>query len=180
MVYIQVRGEGIRNHSLLQNKLSEMKSILFLLAIVLSYITNGFAGTTNSTAIAVPESFELEPSVDASGPKTKSALVATQYWVCIAVSRSSGRYGWSQGSSESSALGAAKSKCGRSDCKDFWACQELGCVGIDYGRGWVAISRAVGYGLNDGSKAANGALLSCKAHTTGCGRPGYFCAKRVV
>jgi hypothetical protein len=160
-----------------------MKSILFLLAIALSCITNVFAGTSDSTSVAVPQSFEIEPSIDAS-PKPPSAKLingaATHYWVCIAVSSRTGRYGWSQGGSESSALGRAKSNCGGGDCKNFWMCQESGCVGIDYGHNYVSISRATGYGLKDGSKAASKALSTCKAHSFGCGKPGHFCSKYVV
>jgi hypothetical protein len=128
------------------------------------------------------EAFDIEPSVDGIS-EAHSALVgaaaASKYWVCIVVSQRGGRYGWSQGSSESSALKNAKSKCGKKDCS-IYSCQERGCVGVGYGVGLVVVSRAYGYGRNDGPKAASKVLSTCKLRTYGCGKPGYYCAKYIL
>ncbi|KAJ7829467.1 hypothetical protein B0H13DRAFT_1916526 [Mycena leptocephala] len=118
------------------------------------------------------------------GPAHKDAAPApvvaasTHYWVCVAVSTSSGHYGWSRGGSESSALQNAKKQCGKSDCKSY-SCIEEGCVGIDFGSTYVALSYARGYGKNDGSKAASAALSTCKKKSKGCAKAGYFCAARI-
>jgi len=171
--------------------LNTMKSALFFAAIIVSSLTGILATPARRSTVedgfAVPSQHEsdLEKSVDGiSSPEPESKFVdaaaATQYWVCIAVSPSTGKYGWSQGGSESSALGKAKSKCGKKDCSTFYSCQEYGCVGIDYGSKYVALSRAYGYGSKDGSKAAGKALSVCKSHTHGCKKPGHFCAKRII
>ncbi|KAF8189173.1 hypothetical protein K438DRAFT_1833079, partial [Mycena galopus ATCC 62051] len=131
------------------------------------------------TAFDIPESVDAAPTP--SVPAHEDAVVAasTNYWVCVAVSTWTGRYGWSQGGSESSALQNAKKKCGK-DCTSYvYSCIAEGCVGIDYGSTYVALSYARGYGRNDGSKAANTALLECKKKSKRCGKPGYFCAERI-
>jgi len=166
-----------------------MKVALLFGFIAISSLTSVF-GTPSRRSIvdgfAVPSEHEsaIGPSVDASPePASKfmdAAASSTQYWVCIAVSPSTGKYGESQGSSESSALGKAKSKCGKKDCSTFYSCQETGCVGIDYGSGYIALSRAYGFGSKDGSKAADKALSVCKSHTHDCKKPGYFCAQRII
>jgi len=165
-----------------------MKSALVLTAIAISSLTSVFGTPTRRSTLDAftshaSEKFTIGPDVNAA-PESHSAIVdaaaaTTQYWVCIAVSRSTGKYGSSQGGSESSALKKAKSKCGKKDCT-IYSCQEQGCVGIDYGVGVVAVSRAYGYGSKDGSKAASKALSTCKADTHGCGKPGYFCAHRII
>ena len=169
-------------------KNTRMKSALFLTAIAISSFTSVFGSparrsTLDAFTSPASQKFTIAPDVDAA-PESHSAVMdaaaaTTQYWVCIAVSQSTGKYGWSQGGSESSALSKAKSKCGKKDCS-IYACQERGCVGIDYGVGLVAVSRASGYGSKDGSKAASKALSTCKADTHGCGKPGYFCAHYIV
>lgn len=164
-----------------------MKSAFLLTAIAFSSITSVFGTPTRRTTLdaltsTATHKFDIESDVNGiSEPHSAlvNAAAATQYWVCIAVSRSSGKYGWSQGGSESSALKKAKSKCGKKDCS-IYSCQERGCVGIDYGVGLVAVSRAYGYGSKDGSKAASKALSTCKSHTHGCGKPGHFCAHYII
>ncbi|KAJ6615818.1 hypothetical protein B0H10DRAFT_2039178 [Mycena sp. CBHHK59/15] len=165
-----------------------MKLVL-LLTFTASLGILGVLGTpalqsSNVTTVAAPHgftAFDVNESVDAApvSPAFKEAAVAaTHYWVCIAVSTSTLRYGWSQGGSESSALKNAKKKCGKSDCKSY-SCIEEGCVGIDYGSTYVALSYARGYGKSDGSKAASKALSTCKKKSKGCAKPGYFCAQRI-
>jgi hypothetical protein len=170
-----------------------MKLALSLLTLTASGILGVLGSpalqTSNATAHPVPHgfaAFDVPESVDAAPAPLVSAhkdavaasAVSTHYWVCIAVSSSSGHYGWSRGGSESSALQSAKKKCGKSDCKSY-SCIEEGCVGIDYGSAYVALSYARGYGKNDGSKAASLALSTCKKHSKGCAKPGYFCAARI-
>jgi hypothetical protein len=166
-----------------------MKFALLFSFIAVSSLTSVFGtparrSLVDGFVVPIEHESDVGPSVDASPePASKfkdAAASSTHYWVCIAVSPSTGRYGHSQGGSESSALGKAKSKCGKKDCGTFYACQELGCVGIDYGSKYVAISRAYGYGSKDGSKAADKAHSICKSHTHGCKKPGHFCAKRIV
>ncbi|KAJ6589693.1 hypothetical protein B0H19DRAFT_1104526 [Mycena capillaripes] len=130
------------------------------------------------TAFDVPESVNAAPAPLVPALKDAAVAASTHYWVCIAVSASSGGYGWSQGGSESSALQNAKKKCGKSDCKSY-SCIEEGCVGIDYGSTYVALSYTRGYGKNDGSKAASAALSTCKKKSKGCAKAGYFCAARI-
>ena len=168
-----------------------MKSALLSVAIAISSVASVFGvpairSTLDAISILAPQGFQVsgvtvEPSVDGA-PKDRSApksdAAAAQYWVCIAVSQSTLRYGWAQGGSSSSALNSAKANCGQGDCNAY-QCQEQGCVGIDYGNNYVAISRATGFGGNDGSEAANEALTTCKAHTNGCGTPGYFCSQYI-
>ncbi|KAJ7829453.1 hypothetical protein B0H13DRAFT_2289743 [Mycena leptocephala] len=121
----------------------------------------------------------LVPAHKDAAPVVAASLAAsTHYWVCVAVSTSSGHYGWSRGGSESSALQNAKKQCGKSDCKSY-SCIEEGCVGIDFGSTYVALSYARGYGKNDGSKAASTALSTCKKKSKGCAKAGYFCAARI-
>ncbi|KAJ7882114.1 hypothetical protein B0H13DRAFT_2048526 [Mycena leptocephala] len=124
--------------------------------------------------------FDVPESVDAPAPLVPPTRTPrpTHYWVCVAVSTSSGHYGWSRGGSESSALQNAKKQCGKSDCKSY-SCIEEGCVGIDFGSTYVALSYARGYGKNDGSKAASTALSTCKKKSKGCAKAGYFCAARI-
>jgi hypothetical protein len=164
-----------------------MKFAFLLTAITLSSLASVFGTPTRRSTLDAftshaSQQFTIEPDVDGT-PETHSALVdaavSAQPWVCIAVSRSTGRYGWSQGSSESSALSRAKSECGKKDCSIF-SCQERGCVGIDYGVGVIVVSRASGYGSNDGSKAASKALSTCKSRARGCGRPGFYCAQYII
>ncbi|KAF8189178.1 hypothetical protein K438DRAFT_1833090 [Mycena galopus ATCC 62051] len=142
--------------------------------------------TSNVTTHPTPHGFtpfDIPESVDAapapSLPAHEDAVVAASahYWVCVATSTSSGHYGWSQGGSESSALQNAKKKCGKG-CTSY-SCIEEGCVGIDYGSTYVALSYERGYGKNDGSKAASAALSACKKKSKGCAKPGYFCAQRI-
>lgn len=169
-------------------KHTRMKSALVFTAIAISSLTGVFGtparrSTLDAFTSHVPQKFTIAPDVDAA-PESHSALVdaaaaTTHYWVCISVSPSTGKHGWSQGSSESSALKKAKSKCGKKDC-NFDKCQERGCVGIDYGVDMVVVSRVYGYGSKDGSKAASKALSTCKSATHGCGKPGYFCAHHVT
>jgi hypothetical protein len=168
-----------------------MKSCLLSTAIAISSIASVFSvpairSTLDAISVPAPQGFQMsgatvEPSVDGA-PKDSSVLkgdaAAAEYWVCIAVSQSTLRYGWAQGASSSSALNSAKANCGQGDCNAH-QCQEQGCVGIDYGNNYVAISRATGSGGNDGSEAANEALATCKANTSGCGTPGYFCSQYV-
>ncbi|KIM83608.1 hypothetical protein PILCRDRAFT_819243 [Piloderma croceum F 1598] len=165
-----------------------MKSALVLTAIAISSLTSVFGTPTRRSTLDAftshaSEKFTIAPNVDAASEShpaiVDAAAATTQYWVCIAVSRSTGKYGWSQGGSESSALSNAKSKCGKNDCS-IYSCQERGCIGIDYGVGVVAVSRAYGYGSKDGSEAASKALSTCKADTHGCGKPGYFCAHYIT
>ncbi|KAF7366093.1 DUF4189 domain-containing protein [Mycena venus] len=132
------------------------------------------------TAFDVPESVDAAPAPLVPAHKDAAPVVAasTHYWVCVAVSTSSGHYGWSRGGSESSALQNAKKQCGKSDCKSY-SCIEEGCVGIDFGSTYVALSYARGYGKNDGSKAASTALSTCKKKSKGCAKAGYFCAARI-
>ncbi|KAJ6478892.1 hypothetical protein C8R45DRAFT_1006187 [Mycena sanguinolenta] len=93
-----------------------MKLSLSLLTLAVS----GFLGvlgspalqTSNATTYPTPPGFiayDVTESVNAASTPFIHAAVAaaTQYWVCIAVSSSTGRYGWSQGGSESSALQSA-------------------------------------------------------------------------
>ena len=159
-----------------------MKFALLLVAVAISSITSVLATPARQTTLDALTShashaFDIEPSVNATA-EHHSAL-ASKYWVCIAVSQSGGRYGYGRGSSEASALKNAKSKCGKKDC-NFDFCVERGCVGVDYGVGLIVVSRARGYGRDDGPKAASKALSTCKSHTQGCGRPGYYCAKYIV
>jgi hypothetical protein len=132
------------------------------------------------TAFDVHGSIDAPPASSLSANKDAAVKVAasTQYWVCIAVSKSTGRYGWYRAGSKSSSLTNAKKKCGKSDCSAY-SCIEEGCVGIDYGSTYVALSYARGYGKNDGSKAASLALSTCKKKSKGCAKPGYFCAARI-
>ncbi|KAJ6580043.1 hypothetical protein DFH09DRAFT_1146396 [Mycena vulgaris] len=132
------------------------------------------------TAFDVPESVDATPAPLVPAHKDAAPVItaSTQYWVCVAVSTSSGNYGWSRGGSESSALQNAKKQCGKSDC-NYYACIEEGCVGIDFGSTYVALSYARGYGQNDGSKAASTALSTCKEKSKGCAKAGYFCAARI-
>ena len=162
-----------------------MKFTLVLTAIAISTLTTVLGtpvrrSTLDAFTSHVSKKFTIEPSVDAaSEPHSVLVDTATQYWVCVAVSHGTGKYGWSQGGSESSALSEAKSKCGENDCSTY-GCQEQGCVGIDYGVGAVAVSRAYGYGRKDGSMAASKALSTCTSETHGCGKPGYFCAASII
>ncbi|KAJ7906784.1 hypothetical protein B0H13DRAFT_2020239 [Mycena leptocephala] len=162
-----------------------MKLALSLLTLAAS----GILGVLGSPALQT-SNVTTHPSVDAPAPlvpahKDAAPAVAapvvaasTHYWVCVAVSTSSGHYGWSRGGSESSALQNAKKQCGKSDCKSY-SCIEEGCVGIDFGSTYVALSYARGYGKNDGSKAASTALSTCKKKSKGCAKAGYFCAARI-
>ncbi|KAF7370168.1 DUF4189 domain-containing protein [Mycena sanguinolenta] len=164
-----------------------MKLTLALLALTASGISSVFGvpalQTSNVTTLPAPQGFtpfDVSESVDAapapSSPAHKDALVAAasaQYWVCITVSTSTLTYGWSQGGSESAALQNAKNKCGKGDCTSY-SCVEEGCVGIDYGSTYVALSYAVGYGTNDGSKAASLALSKCQANSQGVCKGGVL------
>ncbi|KAJ7199443.1 hypothetical protein GGX14DRAFT_468003 [Mycena pura] len=166
-----------------------MKFALSLLTLAAS----GIFGVLGSPALQTSDvtthpvhgftAFDIPESVDAAPAPTQKEAAAvltasTHYWVCAAVSTSSGRYGWSRGSSESSALQNAKKECGKSDCKSY-SCIEEGCVGIDFGSTYVALSYARGYGKNDGSKAASTALSTCRKKSKGCAKAGYFCAARI-
>jgi hypothetical protein len=173
-----------------------MKLALSLLTLAASGILGVLGSpalqTSNVTAHPVDgfTPFDVPESVDAPAPLVPAhkdaapavaapvAAASTHYWVCVAVSTSSGRYGWSRGGSESSALQSAKKQCGKSDCKSY-SCIEEGCVGIDFGSTYVALSYARGYGKNDGSKAASKALSTCKKKSKGCAKAGYFCAARI-
>lgn len=86
-----------------------MKSTLFFAITLFSSIVGVLGtptpGTTNVTTYPTPPGFkpyDVEDSVDASqkpstGTNNFEAAAATQYWVCEAVSSSTGYYGWSQG-----------------------------------------------------------------------------------
>jgi hypothetical protein len=166
-----------------------MKFVLLFSFIAISSLASVFGTPTGRSlveAIAVPHELDVEPSVDAS-PEPASgfkdaAASSTHYWVCITVSLSTSKYGWSQGGSLSSALGKATSKCGGAahGCGSFYQCQELGCVGIDYGVGKVVITRTSGHGSKDGKMAEDQARSVCKSKTYGCKKPGHFCAKRII
>jgi hypothetical protein len=52
-------------------------------------------------------------------------------------------------------------------------------VGLNFGSRYYAFGWATGYGYQDGNKAASKAKSLCKAHTTGCGAPGYFCSRYI-
>ena len=158
------------------------KFALLSAAIALSSATNAFASTLDASTAAVPQSHAIAPSIDPSpdppSAKFSSATANTQYWACFAVSRGTGQAGWAQGGSESSALSKAKSECGRSDCTN-WRCQELGCVALEYGKGQVVLASASGYGSKDASEAESKAVSTCKAHASGCGKPGYICSRYI-
>jgi hypothetical protein len=132
------------------------------------------------SAYGIPQSIDAatEPLPLAHSNAAPAPAVSTHYWVCVALSTSSGHYGWSRAGSESSALANAKKECGRSDCKSY-SCIEEGCVGLDFGSSYAALSYARGYGKNDGSKAASAALANCKKKSKGCAKAGYFCAARI-
>jgi hypothetical protein len=104
------------------------------------------------------------------------ASAAVEYWICIAVSTTTLRYGWFRSGSEATSLSGAKAECASGDC-DLWACVERGCVGIDYGDTTVSVSYATGFGVNDGPTAGNKALSKCQSADTGCGQPGWFCSQ---
>ncbi|KAJ7834573.1 hypothetical protein B0H14DRAFT_3462012 [Mycena olivaceomarginata] len=119
-----------------------MKLALSLLTLTASGILGVLGSpalqTSNATAHPVPHgfaAFDVPESVDAAPaplvPAHKDAVAASavsnHYWVCIAVSSSSGHYGWSRGGSESSALQSAKKKCGKSDCKSYSCIEEGLC-----------------------------------------------------
>ena len=168
-----------------------MKFVLLFGFIAISSLASVFGTPTSRSlvdgiAVSSEHEFDVEPSVDAS-PQPASdfkdaAASSIHHWVCITVSLRTGRYGWSQGGSLSAALGGATSKCGGAvhGCGSFYQCQELGCVGIDYGVGKVAISRASGYGRQDGRKAEDKARSICKSQTHGCKKPGHFCANQII
>jgi len=150
---------------------------------IISVLGTPTTGVTDVTTYAAPPGFKASDvmhSADASPQNfsLKEASAAAQYWVCVAVSQSTFRYGWSQGDSESSALQNAKNKCGEGDC-DIYSCVEEGCVGLDFGSRYAAVSYASGYGGNDGSQAANKALSTCRQRDIGCAQPGYFCAQYI-
>lgn len=156
-----------------------MKFSVVFAALAISCVTNAFASTLKGSISPVPKSHDIGPSVDPSPSSAKfTSAAATQYWACIAVSHSTGKAGWAQGDSESSALGKAKSECGKNDC-DTWACQELGCVALEYGKGQVVLATASGYGRDDANKAESKATSVCKAHTSDCGKPGYICSRYI-
>ncbi|KAJ7906788.1 hypothetical protein B0H13DRAFT_2020255 [Mycena leptocephala] len=161
-----------------------MKLALSLLTLAASGILGVLGSpalqTSNVTAHPVDGFTPFDVPESDAAPAVAAPVVAasTHYWVCVAVSTSSGHYGWSRGGSESSALQNAKKQCGKSDCKSY-SCIEEGCVGIDFGSTYVALSYARGYGKNDGSKAASTALSTCKKKSKGCAKAGYFCAARI-
>lgn len=164
-----------------------MKSTLFLVAVAFSSIVGVLstpaAGVTHVTTFPAPPGFkpvDVEHSVRANPPghAFEGASAANQYWVCVAVSKNTFSYGWSQGGSKSSALQNAKNKCGKGDC-DIYSCVEEGCVGLDFGSGSASVVYAYGYGGNDGPQAANMALSTCRQRDTGCAKSGYFCAKYI-
>ena len=166
-----------------------MKAALSFLTTIAFSVVLGALGTptartiTDVTTIPAPADYKppkIEHSVDPSKgekPKTKSAA-DTQYWVCVALSKSTLQYGWSQGGSESSARSEAEKRCGKKDCT-IYECIEEGCVGLDYGTDSAWLSYARGYGGDDGSKAASVAKAACEKHGHGGGRPGYFCAEYI-
>lgn len=203
-------------HSLFQVQLPNcpnMKFTLFFAVTALSGLvgvmgtpTPGSSGVTKYSAPANFKPYDVDGSVDPNEGKkpstadTKSAAAA-QYWVCEAVSSSTGHYGWAQGKycrdahlnmwtpltqfygwssggSEASALKAAKQKCGKGDCNSY-SCIEEGCVGLDFGSHSFSLSYARGFGKNDGPKAASKASSECKKFDAHCAKAGYFCAKYI-
>lgn len=156
-------------------------------ALAVGSVLSASLATSQTSSILAPKGFapvDVQTPADAT-PSTVNkvaavqAATATQYWVCLTLSTSTLQYGWSQGGSEASALANAKKKCGKTDCTHY-QCAKSGCVGLDYGNRAAWTSYAYGYGTNDGPKAASAALGACKKYDTGCGQPGYFCAKYVV
>jgi hypothetical protein len=166
-----------------------MKAVLSLLATIafsgiLAVLGNPTPQiTTDVISIHAPEGFTppeiIEPSVDGSVLEKHAVAAAAQYWVCVAISRSTLQYGWSQGGSYDASLRAAKGKCGRSDCT-FYQCIERGCVGLVYGTNSAWLSYASGYGRDDARKAKDLALSKCRKSGSRCGTPGSFCARYIV
>jgi hypothetical protein len=168
-----------------------MKFALFFTALTLSGFTSVFGSPTRPTtldALLVPGSetaaspislTSVDGSLEPTSNFTNAAAASAQYWVCVAVSPSTYSYGYSQGGSESSALGKAQANCSMSDCNS-WACQELGCVGLNFGSRYYAFGWATGYGYQDGNEAAGMANSSCNAYTSGCGTPGYYCSYYIL
>jgi hypothetical protein len=138
-------------------KFTFLLTTIMLLSLATVFSTPTCQSTLSAFTSHASQKFTIKPDADGT-PETHSALVdaavAAQYWVCIAISHSTGKSGWSQGGSDSSALSNAKSKCGKTDCS-IYSCQEQGCVGINYGVGVVVVSCASGYGSNDSNKATN-------------------------
>jgi hypothetical protein len=163
-----------------------MKSTFILAATAISSILGVFgvpATTKSHDAFIYPsppgvKAPALEKSVNGAPALSRPAASDAEYWVCLAVSPSTLRYGWSQGGSENAALAAAKSYCGQGDCNNY-VCVNEGCVAIDFGRNYFAIAYAYGYGQNDGPEAGQFAINICDQHASGCGPANYYCAEYI-
>ena len=155
---------------------------------VISFVNGAATGTTtsatsSSTSFPAPKGFQPTDVTGFGDPNTDqpdTTSDATQYWVCLAISPSTFKWGAARGGSESSALSAAEKECGEKDCNKDWLCGKLGCIGLDFGLNAAFVSWASGYGKNDPTKAENLALADCKAHDKDCGKPGYFCSAYIV
>lgn len=164
-----------------------MKASLIFLTFVSTVLATPITEALDPkvTSIAAPAGFKVVDvgnSLDTqpSSLLKEAAASTTQYWVCLAISESTFRFGSAQGGSESSTLAKAKQLCGKNDCNNSWVCIEKGCIGVDFGQGaaWITLER--GYGISDATKAERLALSECQKYDYGCGRPGHFCAKYVI
>lgn len=164
-----------------------MKSTFILAATVISSALGVFGTPTPVTKqdaiiYSSPPGVKapvVQQSVDGNSAIPRPAAANTAYnWVCLVVSPSTLKYGWSQGQSEGSALASATKYCGQADCDDQ-VCVYEGCVAIEYGKDYFATAFAYGYGSEDGPKAAELANNICQEHTSNCGPAKYYCAEYI-
>lgn len=169
-------------------------SILVAAASVLATAVATPAGTTSTSnssgsgAIVAPKGFTWDASNQSPAPAPPLAEVAASkaaagpyYWVCLAISVSNFQYGWSQGTSESAALSAAKKQCKRGDCT-AWSCARRGCVGLSRGSTGAGHAAAAGYGSEskDRSKVASLVTAQCRKLSNGCEAAKTYCSNSAI